>query len=1084
MSWSNPLIFAFMTTTFFISSLLSSARMDTMIPGQSLRNWQGLISEGNEFALGFFSPGESKNLYVAIWYYKLPTETQTVVWVANRDSPVADSNGVFAFLDDGNLAVLDGTENLLWKTNVSTNETRLDAVLLDSGNLVLKDGGKILWQSFDYPFDTLLPGMKIGVNPITRSNRLLTSREKYDDMGKGRLSFGVDPHSQNQLFIWDNSKTPSWQSGDWNGAYFRDIQVVDKNFLFYFTKNSSGDEVYFMYSSPYKYTRLVMDVSGQLQFWIWYEPAGQWRLGWSTWADGCDFPFKCGVNSICKRQNSPVCSCLPGYEPVSAGNWTTGNWGDGCHWKGGLQCGNEDKFWRQLSNMYVPDISDRYAFGMKHRNETSIEDCKNRCRDNCSCSAYAYQSLVGARYPICYLWFSDLWGLRDEVDDSTSYFYNYQSLDLHLRVASSETRAQCQSCGKTKIPYPLSTEEGCGDPAYRSFYCDNSTGQLYFKLFSVPYQITSINPDAQTFVIKPEATGICSEANLPSQDIHLNNNQPFYITNKTTILLFNCTTPFHISVNCNSSGPCYEYIGDRTTSCHHSIKCCSYTSGGFPSTALSVGVLNTPCSTYTTIVNVNLSPASIWDMGLEIGWAPFREPECNSVEDCKHWPNTKCMPDGSVERRKRCICNANFQWDEKMVNCIAGDDNKNGRNLKKSKPSLVVVVLPVVMGSAVLVTILYCLWRMRIVKKGNKDIILNVSLSHLRGRDMLDINNLGEHGKKGLDIPFVPFDIIAAATENFSDSNKLGKGGFGPVYKGKISEGKEIAVKRLSKSSGQGLEEFKNEVILIAKLQHRNLVRLLGYCIEGDEKMLLYEYMPNKSLDAFLFDQSRCKFSDWEKRYTIILGVARGLLYLHQDSRLRIIHRDLKTSNILLDEEMNPKISDFGMARIFGGGETQENTNRVVGTYGYMSPEYALEGAFSVKSDVFSFGVVLLEIISGKKNTGFYTSKQSLNLLGHAWQLWNENKGLDLMDQSLKETYKEPEVLKCICIGLLCVEEDARARPTMASVLAMLISETPTIPSPKQPAFVSRNLTEGSSSSNTQGSHSQSGMTISTIGGR
>ncbi|CAL9775807.1 unnamed protein product [Musa acuminata subsp. burmannicoides] len=224
---------------------------------------------------------------------------------------------------------------------------------------------------------------------------------------------------------------------------------------------------------------------------------------------------------------------------------------------------------------------------------------------------------------------------------------------------------------------------------------------------------------------------------------------------------------------------------------------------------------------------------------------------------------------------------------------------------------------------------------------------------------------------QGPELPLIGFENILCATNNFSDSNKLGQGGFGIVYKGNLPGGKEIAVKRLLRGSRQGLSEFKNEVILIAKLQHRNLVKLLAYCIHGEEKLLVYEYMPNKSLDFFLFDPTQKAKLDWGKRFNIIKGIARALLYLHQDSRLRIIHRDLKTSNILLDAEMNPKISDFGMARIFRGNQDEANTNRVVGTYGYMSPEYAMEGLFSVKSDVYSYGVLLLEIVSGFRTAAF-----------------------------------------------------------------------------------------------------------------
>ncbi|XP_022866219.1 cysteine-rich receptor-like protein kinase 15, partial [Olea europaea var. sylvestris] len=175
------------------------------------------------------------------------------------------------------------------------------------------------------------------------------------------------------------------------------------------------------------------------------------------------------------------------------------------------------------------------------------------------------------------------------------------------------------------------------------------------------------------------------------------------------------------------------------------------------------------------------------------------------------------------------------------------------------------------------------------------------------------------------------FSTIRAATDNFSDANKLGEGGFGIVYKGKLPKGNEIAVKRLSHDSGQGDLEFKNEVLLLARLQHRNLVRLLGFTVEGNERLLIYEWVQNGSLDRLIFDpNSPCM--DWEKRYIIISGVAKGLLYLHEDSRLRIIHRDLKASNVLLDGELNAKISDFGMARLFVPNETQHSTSRIVGT--------------------------------------------------------------------------------------------------------------------------------------------------------
>uniref|UniRef100_A0A6N2LLG4 non-specific serine/threonine protein kinase n=1 Tax=Salix viminalis TaxID=40686 RepID=A0A6N2LLG4_SALVM len=302
--------------------------------------------------------------------------------------------------------------------------------------------------------------------------------------------------------------------------------------------------------------------------------------------------------------------------------------------------------------------------------------------------------------------------------------------------------------------------------------------------------------------------------------------------------------------------------------------------------------------------------------------------------------------------------------------------------------------------------------------------------------------------------PLFKLQLLETATNNFDVSNKLGQGGFGAVYRGKLPDGQEIAVKRLSRTSGQGLEELMNEVVVISKLQHRNLVRLLGCCVEGEEMMLVYEYMPNKSLDAFLFDSLRKERLDWERRFSIINGICRGLLYLHRDSRLRIIHRDLKPGNILLDHELNPKISDFGLARIFGGNEV--NTTRVVGTFGFMPPEYLMEGRFSEKSDVFSFGVLLLQIVSGKRNDHFYGNEHGLSLIGFAWKVWNEGDITAFVDPPISDPCFVVEIFRCIQIGLLCVQELANDRPVVSTIISMLNSEIVNLPTPKKPAYVER----------------------------
>ncbi|CAN1783589.1 G-type lectin S-receptor-like serine/threonine-protein kinase At4g03230 [Linum perenne] len=263
----------------------------------------------------------------------------------------------------------------------------------------------------------------------------------------------------------------------------------------------------------------------------------------------------------------------------------------------------------------------------------------------------------------------------------------------------------------------------------------------------------------------------------------------------------------------------------------------------------------------------------------------------------------------------------------------------------------------------------------RRVRKGRRDeknMALRIYDSEKRVKEFINSEHFREKDKRDINVPFFDLDCILAATSFFSVDNKLGQGGFGPVYKGKFPGGQEIAVKRLSSASAQGLEEFKNEVILIAKLQHKNLVRLLGYCVERNEKILLYEYMPNKSLDFFI---------------------------------------------------------------------------------GYMSPEYALDGNFSIKSDVFSFGVVLLEIISGQRNTRFYKSDNVVSLLGHVWECWKEEKAMEVMDQSLSETCVANEFMRCVNVALLCVQEDPNDRPTMANIMSMLGSETTSLSRPKEPAF-------------------------------
>ncbi|WCJ31516.1 G-type lectin S-receptor-like serine/threonine-protein kinase B120 [Euphorbia peplus] len=342
---------------------------------------------------------------------------------------------------------------------------------------------------------------------------------------------------------------------------------------------------------------------------------------------------------------------------------------------------------------------------------------------------------------------------------------------------------------------------------------------------------------------------------------------------------------------------------------------------------------------------------------------------------------------------------------------------------------------------------IYHFWKDKISQVEGKDL-----LSYSFEESSKDEPSIGEeHGRgiTGYQIPLFKFSGVCAATDDFSASNKLGKGGFGAVYKGILNNGEEIAVKRLSKLvPGKESKEVKNEALLIAELRHDNLVRLLGCCLEGNENIIIYEYFQQRSLDLFLFDPKPTKKLDWENRTCIIHGIAAGLNYLHEYSRLQIIHGDLKANNILLDENMNPKITDFAMTRIYGANETLA-TNRMFGTSGYMSPEYASKGIVSNKSDVFGYGILVLEILSGKKNN--FRTANSLNLLIYVWDLWNSNKALDLIDPTISES--STNIKRYIDIALLCVQENDNERPTMTDVVLYLGNEAMDLPTPKEPAF-------------------------------
>ncbi|KAJ6950314.1 G-type lectin S-receptor-like serine/threonine-protein kinase [Populus alba x Populus x berolinensis] len=758
---------------FLLFSSLAFAAQDNITSNESIKDGERtLVSADGTFELGFFSPGNSMNRFLGVWYKN--EAHKEVIWVANREIPLKDRSGFLNFTQQGVLLLLNGNNEKIWSSNKTTNIESPVMQLLDSGNLVVKDGKDnnfILWQSFEYPCDTFLPGMVIGGNSQTGVYRNLISWKSADDPGPGQFSFGIDRQGFPQLVV-RNGTLKHYRLGLWNGKGFTGIPDLptDQLLKYDFILNKTHADYSYEILRPGLLTRLIVNQSGFVERFIRTDQIIAWKSIYKAPRDLCDNYSVCGAHMICKMvDQSHNCTCLEGFEPKSRTNWS-----EGCARRSTLNCPQD--IFQNFIGLKLPDTSLSW-----YDTSMSLVECKDKCLKNCNCTAYANSNITGEGSG-CILWFGELVDMRE---------FSYGGQDLYIRM-----------------PPPLQT--------------------------------------------------------------------------------------------------------DQATSNTNSGK-------------------------------------------------------------------------------------------KKLLGIILGST---------------------LLAGVLTVGLTFYIWR----KKQRKQEI-----------------------EEDMELPSFHLATIVKATDNFSSNNKLGQGGFGPVYKGTLIDGKEIAVKRLSKSSRQGLTEFKNEVILIAKLQHRNLVKLLGCCIQGDER-----------------------------RNLIIGGIARGLLYLHQDSRLRIIHRDLKASNILLDKDMNPKISDFGMARLFGGDQIEADTNKVVGTYGYMSPEYVVDGRFSLKSDVFSFGVLVLEIISGKKNRGFSHPDHCHNLLGHAWKLWTEERALELLDNMSDRPYSVSEVLRCIHVGLLCVQQKPEDRPNMSSVVLMLGSEN-SLPDPKQPGFFTeRNMpaVEYSSSGNHESS-SINDLTIS-----
>ncbi|MBA0682774.1 hypothetical protein Goari_024467, partial [Gossypium aridum] len=697
-----------------LSSLHGCSARDTITVKSSVVDGQTLVSAENRFELGFFDPSRSSNVkrYVGIWYTSNP---ETVVWVANREKPLSDKSGVL-HIANGFLKLSDKKGKVYWNMG-QYKLSNVTAKLNDTGNLILYDVDvdgleRKIWQSFDKPTDTFLFGMKNDVNLV------LTSWTSEDDPAPGNFVFKQDPQA-NRLVVMNKSIT-YWRSWRESGKIFELVNL-----------NITEDD-----TQVHKNERIVMNFTGDLQYWQFNRSMRNWSLTWWEPKDRCSKYNYCGNFGSCNINSKLPCKCLPGFKPKVSEKWNAGEFVDGCS---------------RNSTSYGTDFLSLKRMKLEYPESSSFtinngEDCRQECLSNNQCQAYTVNATKNDRQLSCLTWTEELKSIQEDQDDG---------YDLYVRVPVSDiapTSRSCLTCGTNLVPYPLSTGPNCGDPVYYSFDCDMDTGQLSFKTPSGNYAVTHVNPKASIFDIEiqaKEAVNCHAMHSSGSKILQLNRSSPFNVTSS--------------------------------------------------------------CSSYFT----NDSPLKS-TIEVKITWKPPLEPTCNSSADCKEWPHSTCNITGTGQ--KRCLCNSAFRWDGLGLTCTPGATGQLRDSFNKSKrlPLYLIVSLPIAMALLCAILSIY-LWRTKMVKKRAKQ-----RKAHLhrydteRGvKELMESSHLEGKDGTGIDVPFFDFESILAATDNFSDENKLGKGGFGPVYKGKFPGGQEIA-----------------------KLQHRNLVRLLGYCIKGEEKIL------------------------------------------------------------------------------------------------------------------------------------------------------------------------------------------------------------------------------------------------------
>ncbi|XP_042014295.1 wall-associated receptor kinase-like 20 [Salvia splendens] len=578
----------------------------------------------------------------------------------------------------------------------------------------------------------------------------------------------------------------------------------------------------------------------------------------------------------------------------------------------------------------------------------------------------------------------------------------------------------CPPCGPTPVPYPLSTAPTCGDPAYKIRCSAAST--LLFDSSNNTYPIASISPSTQRLTITPPPLppNTCLAADLPSNGLQLSPSAPFNITSSNTIFYLNCTDSILNSpLNCTSTSLCHVYSNATASPCR-GTQCCAFRAGG-STTAYQIRVREEGCRAYRSFVNLDPDlPVARWPQpAVELLWLLPPEPVCAAQADCGS--GSTCGPDrysgGSV---RRCFCNSGLEWDP--VSGLCALECKDPDGCGKDRTALITGVT-VGLGVALLASLIgFFFYRRHQRIKREQDRLT---------REREEILNAG--GGKSAKV-FTGKEI-KKATNNFAKDRLLGAGGYGEVYKGILDDGTVVAVKCAKLGNSKSTDQVLNEVRILCQVNHRSLVGLLGCCVELQQPLLVYEYISNGTLLDYLGGPKR-ELLSWKRRLSIAHATAEGLAYLHFSAVPPIYHRDVKSSNILLDEKLNGKVSDFGLSRLAHTDMSHISTC-AQGTLGYLDPEYYRNYQLTDKSDVYSFGVVLLELLTSQRAIDFNRDADDVNLAVYVQRLVEAERVMEAVDPGLKEGASGLELETMKALGFLavgCLEERRQNRPSMKEV--------------------------------------------------